>query len=74
MTKINDGGAAFPTLDNAGQGVVLREWGITKRDWFAGQALEWSGNSEWFSQDPKHAAERAYAIADAMIAAREAQP
>jgi hypothetical protein len=38
MTEINDGGPAFPTLDNAGQGVVLREWGMTKRDYFAAHA------------------------------------
>ena len=33
-------------------------------------ALAWAGHNEWFSSDPKHLAERAYLMADAMIAAR----
>lgn len=46
--------------------------GMTLRDWFAGQSLKWAGHGEWFSNDPKCAAERAYKMADAMLAARKA--
>ena len=67
--KINTGGPAFPTV--AGQ--VVYSNGMTLRDWFAGQALAWAGHNEWFSNDHKHVAERAYRMADAMIAARSAQ-
>ena len=66
MSEINNGGTAFPTV--AGHPVYSN--GVTLRDWFAGQALEWVGHNEWFSSDPKHVAERAYRMADAMIAAR----
>lgn len=45
---------------------------MSLRDWFAGQALKWAGHGEWFSNNPKAAAERAYKMADAMLAAREA--
>lgn len=34
------GGAAFPTLDNSGSQLVLRESGMTLRDHFAGVALQ----------------------------------
>lgn len=38
--SIKDGGSAFPTLDHNGHSLVLREWGISKRDWFAAHAPE----------------------------------
>lgn len=66
---INTGGPAFPTV--AGQNVYSN--GMTLRDWFAGQALAWAGNNEWFNSDPKHVAKRAYHMADAMLAARSGQ-
>ena len=66
-----DGGRAFPVLCNVKDG---SEWvardGMTLRDWFAGQSLKWAGHGEWFTSDPKHVAERAYKMADAMLAAR----
>lgn len=67
--NINTGGPAFPTV--AGQTVYSN--GMTLRDWFAGQALSWAGHNEWFNSDPKHVAERAYRMADAMLAARSGQ-
>lgn len=66
MSKINDGGPAFPS-DRFG------ETGMRLRDWFAGQALagliacpNTSGDEIAFSRN-------AYKFADAMIAAREAK-
>jgi hypothetical protein len=74
MTTKDDGGPAFPTLDNNGQGLVLREWGMTLRDWFAGQALAGfcadPSNHELFD-DAMDAAQNAYELADAMLAARK---
>jgi hypothetical protein len=63
-----DGGPAFPvpTL-NAD---LQRQDGMSLRDWFAGQALV--GLSTHF--DPAVAADRAYSLADAMLAARRAGP
>ena len=65
--KINNGGPAFPQIDNSGQNGE----GMSLRDWFAGQAIAWAGMKEWASYDEKHAAERAYRLADAMLAARK---
>ena len=70
MTKINDGGPAFPYTSDGGSW----DTGMTLRDWFAGQALvglltdpHVRGPNIFFicSVD-------AYRFADAMIAAREA--
>ena len=63
MSKIEDGGPAFPmaTVDGWVQ------TGMTMREWFAGQAL-----ASPAAYGPAHApdiiAARAYALADAMIA------
>ena len=71
MTCEKDGGLAFP--DPARAGGHCMDTGMTLRDWFAGQALAWAGSVEWFSHDPKHVAERAYRMADAMLEARSGQ-
>lgn len=68
---MNDGGPAFPVQALAAPGSEVA-WGMSLRDWFAGQALAWclsefSGNAE----DMKQPAEAAYQIADAMLRARE---
>jgi hypothetical protein len=60
------------TVDNDKRLVSL---GMTLRDYFAGQALamlasENGGDDGAGFYDPKTAAERSYAIADAMLAAR----
>ena len=67
-----DGGPAFPNpaLADPEYRPQPGDGGMNLRDWFAGQSLAWAGHGEWFSSDPKHVAERAYKMADAMLAAR----
>jgi len=61
---------ACPNFD--GTAVIDKEatGGMSLRDWFAGQALAWAGHDNWTSSDPRLLAERAYQMADAMLAAR----
>ena len=61
--KINDGGPAFPHQKEDGSPY----WGMSLRDWFAGQALSASG----LTADPKLTAEWAYLYADAMLEVRK---
>jgi hypothetical protein len=68
MAKIDCGGTAFPI---PGTEYSAAEYGMSLRDWFAGQAVMGIGAAFI----PKHAmptaeeiAKGAYAIADAMIA------
>jgi hypothetical protein len=69
-----DGGPAFPIsaqpLDAQGKPIAEQytAWGMTLRDYFAGQALV--GASQQTAQC-QWAAESAYAFADAMLAQRE---
>ncbi len=74
MTAIDDGGPAFPR-DHAHDG----HNGMSLRDYFAAAAM--SGGLEQGIRDnmdatwwrkPSECAKRAYAIADAMLAARKA--
>lgn len=75
MTKIDDGGPAFPTSLSA-EGPF---GGMTLRDWFAGHAL--AGWLATYSPRISHPADRegspellakdAYTLADAMIEARK---
>jgi len=82
--KINDGGPAFPHLHNHCQRVNETEHheGLSVRDWFAGQvisaliaSMERGSNAMLVKRSgiapSAAAAEMAYAIADAMLAARE---
>lgn len=78
MTE-RDGGPAFPTSYNmstrerGGSEPSNPPWGLTVRDWFAGQAI-----TGWLAQFPEahdsgnqtYVAEYAYKIADAMLAER----
>lgn len=68
-----DNPQAFPCLDSSGDGLSMRDPGMTLRDWFAGQALAGMLASE--AGIPPYsnswAAERAYQMADAMLAARK---
>ena len=73
-TKIEDGGPAFPcdvqVEDNSGSHYEER-YGLTMRDWFAGQALQGQAHrlaSPWEHRDIL--AKDCYDIADAMLAAR----
>jgi hypothetical protein len=61
----HNGGPAFPNSNENGWAA-----GMTLRDWFAGQSLAWAAHNEWFNQSPEHEADRAYRMADAMLAAR----
>jgi len=74
MNKIDDGGPAFPHQDwDPAIHSQRREHGMSLRDWFAGQALVglMASETEKFCYKPGEGAERAFAFADAMIAARK---
>jgi hypothetical protein len=70
MSKINDGGAAFPLERPAWHN------GMSLRDWFAGQAMAaaWNAFHKGYfnSENPaRDIAAAAYQQADAMLAARK---
>ena len=79
---VDDGGSAFPVLDNNGHALVMREPGMSLRDYFAGQALAGLFSSDVILEAAyleasdkggkagEEIAEYAYSMADAMIAAR----
>jgi hypothetical protein len=70
-TMKNDGGQAFPQhLPNT------HGFGMSLRDWFAGQALAGMFNhTGWHLRiDSDDVAVRAYHLADAMLAARNSTP
>jgi hypothetical protein len=73
MSTPNSGGAAFPCAGKDGMGRHYLQRGMTLRDWFAGQALASMTVAPDYSKGPCNGAmaERAYIIADAMLAARE---
>ena len=75
--SINDGGTAFPVMSVYIEDQDTNSRGMTLRDWFAGQALmglmaSRNPNSPRFH--PSDDAAYVYAVADAMIAAREVKP
>ena len=73
---MKDGGFAFPRagFDGPDKGEPSND-GMKLRDWFAGQALAAMTVAPDYSKGPCNGsmAERAYLIADAMLAAREKQ-
>lgn len=73
MSKIDDGGHAFPVCfeggANSGEQPYFHE-GMTLRDWFAGQCLSNVGGIWSDEESRSHYAEHCYLQADAMIAAR----
>jgi len=79
MTKINDGGPAFPQhIAAVGSEIVSSvdggEDGMTLRDYFAAKAMQGMLAQEWAPSEftgVNKAAEDAYDIADAMLTARE---
>ena len=71
MSAPDDGGPAFPHSSSPMRG-DLTEWGMTLRDWFAGQALSTMREPEYTSFEK--IAGLAYKTADAMIAARNNLP
>lgn len=79
MSKINDGGPAFPCEEQyemRGDGGVLLKFrkvtGMTLRDYFAAAALTGLLKDGYYrgTDDAPGTAEDAYAIADAMLLAR----
>ena len=62
MSNMNTGGPAFPTRDNDNG-----YYGMTLRDYFAAQAINRIGKDTNYEDLAKHV----YAIADAMLKARE---
>lgn len=82
MDKIKDGGHAFPIPLRQGESWNHEKYGspngMTLRDWFAGQAVTGLLAGQWRSkpgvsarEDAESLAFNAYAIADAMLSARE---
>ena len=73
MTVVNDGGPAFPCIeDYTISGAREKHIGISTRDYFAGQALagmNWMSYEQIYIND----AEMCYLIADAMLKARDAK-
>jgi len=76
MSKIKDGGAAFPIAGLSGlpnDNFIYPQAGMTLRDYFAAAALQGLAvNAHNFdNMSDKSIAENAYLIADAMIEARK---
>lgn len=82
MSASNNGGPAFPTLDDTGRGLALRYEGMTLRDYFAAKALsaliarepepkdEERDGDIWCSSDPsdEDSSSRAFACRAYMFA------
>ena len=68
MNEIKDGGPAFPVPNDAN---VNGQEGMTLRDYFAAKAMPWSLNK---AGDSDTVAMISYAMADAMLKAREVKP
>lgn len=76
MSKINDGGPAFPFEEMHTDGTHYHSHpGLSLRDYFAAKAMQGDISSMQAHEDPAsaahHIAARAYAVADAMLKARE---
>lgn len=75
-SELNDGGSAFPAMLPGGNYCTP---GMTLRDYFASKAIgsayaEWMTYSRYQQDHAARLAQECYVIADAMLAAREAQP
>jgi hypothetical protein len=72
MKKINDGGPAFPCVDG---GANYLQEGMSLRDYFAAKAMQAMAVEYDMRPDiyDMVICEKAYKIADAMLAAREAE-
>jgi hypothetical protein len=63
---------AFPRqLDGDELGICHTQYGMTLRDWFAGQYVSGIHAGGAIFRDPQNVAEEAFAIADAMLAERQ---
>lgn len=65
-------GGPFHPFERSTTGGVVAHDGISLRDWFAGQVLAGDIGGLANTAAPKQCAEYAYALADAMLAARSA--
>lgn len=76
MNAIKDGGPAFPVQERNMFGAHESQ-GMTLRDYFAAKAIQGfcaNTHEQAWTASPADFAEWAYLQADAMLAAREAQP
>ena len=78
MTKIKDGGSAFPTITKLrGHSLSAPDYyadvagGMTLRDWFAGQALAGMLAGAPFECEPTDYVDDAYRYADTMLNRRK---
>ena len=76
MNKTNTGGPAFPAFEHhPNYGQMLAVGGMTLRDYFAAKAMDGFNRHmvayEWGQDVMDVAARNAYALADAMLKARE---
>lgn len=70
MSTAKAKGPAFPVQALASPGSEVA-WGMSIRDWFAGQALAGIMSSDGRPDGDQAKADWAYAMADAMLRARE---
>lgn len=71
MSKIEDGGQAFPCLERGGNGLELTDGGMTLRDYFAAKAMQANRSRTSVYSSWDDLAKDAYELADAMLRARE---
>lgn len=76
MSSINDGGPAFPAPVEPKTDWTLQDVtsGMSLRDWFAGQALAGAVQHQPCQPAANGMAQRAYELADAMLAVRALRP
>ena len=74
-TETNNGGPAFPHEYKYGDGTAQRADGMSLRDYFAAKAMHGVLSNSWivesFGFDHERNSKEAYAIADAMLKARQ---
>jgi hypothetical protein len=71
MNNTNTGGSAFPVIFEWGNGDWVNEPGMTLRDYFAANAMQGDVSAGAHDGEFPAIAKRAYAMADAMLKARE---
>lgn len=73
--RIEDGGPAFPsTEEHPSYDIPMHHFGMSLRDWFAGQVLASAAALPLGTSDYEHRAKVAYGQADAMLEARASRP